>query len=154
MDYMQSDEDCQDAGHALPLLVWDGECEFCCMCIGFWKLLGVSTVDQSPYQKITVGHHSISRANFGQAVHLVFRDGRASSGAQAVIQALSHVAGLGWLRWMYDWVPSFATISEGMYGFLACRRSLLSRLVRHSNFLRLFLKPSVNAACHNSQSHE
>ncbi|PYJ26194.1 MAG: hypothetical protein DME90_12360 [Verrucomicrobia bacterium] len=85
-----------------PLLIWDGECDFCRLWIERWR-------------EITAGNEP---------------DGETSFAAEAVYRSLGYRSSRKWLAWSYDHVPGFAAISEIAYKFVARHRGLGSTLTR------------------------
>jgi predicted DCC family thiol-disulfide oxidoreductase YuxK len=113
-----------------PLLVYDGDCGFCLEWIARWRVATGDRVDYAPYQEFAARFPEIPRERFAQAVQLHEPDGRWSSGAEAVLRALSYARGRGWLLWLYRRMPGFAPVSELAYRFVAGHRPTLLRVTR------------------------
>src|SRR5579864_78075 len=113
----------REASTTTPLMVFDGECGFCRIWIGYWKRLTSDQVDYAPYQEVAGRFPEIPRENFQRAVHLILPDGEALSAAHAVFRTLAMVAGRGWALWAYRHIPGFAALSELLYCWIAAHRS-------------------------------
>jgi predicted DCC family thiol-disulfide oxidoreductase YuxK len=115
-------------GTAKPLLIYDGDCSFCRRWIGRWRDLTGNSVDYEPYQSAAPRFPQIAPERFGQAVHLVERDGAVSFGANAVFRTLALAGKKRYLLWLYREAPGFAAISEAVYGLIARHRNAADRL--------------------------
>jgi predicted DCC family thiol-disulfide oxidoreductase YuxK len=116
------------AGSNIPLLVYDGDCEFCKRWIARWREVTGDRVAYAPFQEAAARFPQIPESEFARAVHLIEPDGRRSRGAEAVFRALAHAPrGVAWL-WAYRTIPGFAGLSEGCYRLVAEHRPFFSRL--------------------------
>ena len=115
---------------AKPLLIWDGECQFCRLWIERWRAITGGTVDYAPYQDIADRFPEISRAEFEHAVVLVEPSGEILHAAEADYRSLAYARSRKWLAWSYDHVPGFAAISETAYALVARHRGAASTLTR------------------------
>lgn len=113
-----------------PLLIYDGECNFCCRWISRWKILTGDRVDYAPASEAAARFPQITQKQFEASVWLIEPDGRAFGGAAAVFRALGSVPGKWWLLWAYEKIPGMAPVSEAFYRFVTRRRVLFSRLTR------------------------
>jgi predicted DCC family thiol-disulfide oxidoreductase YuxK len=111
-----------------PVLIYDGQCPFCCRWIERWKSITAGALDFEPYQQAAHRFPQIDPGAFGKAVHLVERDGRISRGAQAVSRALALAGRHRWLRFFYEKVPGFASVAETAYATVAAHRAAADRL--------------------------
>jgi len=111
-----------------PTLVFDGDCGFCRLWIERWRRATGDAVGYEPYQTAAAKHPEVPRENFAEAIHF-FEADRLSRGAEAALRALSRAPGLFWLPRFYA-LPGVAPVSEAVYGFVANRRMLFSRLTR------------------------
>ncbi|MSU59077.1 MAG: DUF393 domain-containing protein [Pedosphaera sp.] len=115
-----------------PLLIFDGECDFCGLWISRWRQSAGTRVDFLPFQDTSVGDRfpEIPRAQFERAVQLIETDGAVYGGAEAVFRLLAHPPGAQpWLRW-YQASADFAKSAEAAYRFVAGHRPLFSWLTR------------------------
>jgi len=113
-----------------PLMVFDGECNFCTLWIRRWRQLTGDAVDYLPAQDPRVAEQfpEIPREQFDTAVQLIEPDGTVYSGAEAVFRALAKNPKRQWaLRW-YNKSRTFARLSEAVYGFVARHREFFSWL--------------------------
>ncbi|HEU0017492.1 MAG TPA: DCC1-like thiol-disulfide oxidoreductase family protein [Methyloceanibacter sp.] len=111
-----------------PLLIYDGDCDFCVYWARYWQKLTGDSVDYRPYQEVGADYPAISQAEFQRAVQYIAPDGQRASAAEASFLTLSHAPGKAfWLR-LYRHVPGFAPISELAYAFIAAHRSAFYRI--------------------------
>ncbi len=106
-----------------PLLVFDGDCSFCRIWIGFWKRLTGGLIEYAPYQEVAERFPQVPRENFKRAVQLILPNGEVLSAAHAVLRSLSDVPGYAWMLWAYQNVPGFAAAAEWCYRGIAAHRS-------------------------------
>ncbi len=112
-----------------PLLIYDGDCDFCRRWIASWNRLKDRSIRHAPYQEVADQFPEISQVEFKSSVHLIDEFGQRFSGAEAVFRLLLKTR-YRWLYWAYEKVPGFSTVSEFVYGFVARRRSLFSFITR------------------------
>ncbi len=108
----------------VPLLVFDGDCSFCRIWIGYWKQLTGDGIAYAPYQEVAERYPQIPRENFQRAVQLILPEGKVLSAAHAVFRSLAREPGCAWLLWAYQRVPGFAAAAEWFYRRVAANRSL------------------------------
>src|SRR5215472_6297446 len=108
----------------VPMHVFDGDCGFCRIWIGYWKRLTGDTVAYAPYQEIAGQFPQVPSDNFKRAVQLILSDGVLLSGAQAVFRSLACVPGYAWMLWAYHNAAGFAAVSEWIYNRIAEHRTL------------------------------
>ncbi len=113
-----------------PLMVFDGDCNFCKLWIRRWQQLTGDTVDYLPSQDSQIAEQfpKIPSAQFNTAVQLIETSGEIFSGAEAVFRALAkNPKRQRFLRW-YKKSRAFTKLSEAAYRFVARHRSFFSRL--------------------------
>ncbi|HUA39807.1 MAG TPA: lipase maturation factor family protein [Candidatus Sulfopaludibacter sp.] len=115
-----------------PLMVYDGDCNFCTLWIRRWQQTTGVSVDYLPAQdpSITARFREIPREHFNTAVQLIESDGAVYSGADAVFRTLAHSPNRQWLLRTYKNSPAFANLTEWAYGLVARNRTFFSRLTR------------------------
>jgi lipase maturation factor 1 len=113
-----------------PLLIWDGECDFCRLWIDRWREITAGKVDYATYQKAAARFPEIPVEQFQRAMVFIEPDGKAFFAAEAVYRSLGFRFSRKWLAWSYDHVPGFAAISEIAYKFIARNRGLASAITR------------------------
>src|SRR6266850_37339 len=115
-----------------PLVIYDGECAFCCFWIRRWQQVTDQRVDYVPFQDqgAGTGFPELPQQLLQAAVHLVETDGSVFSGAEAAFRALAHNPSEHWLLDWYDHSPTFARATEAAYRFVANHRGLFSALTR------------------------
>ena len=112
-----------------PLLVFDGDCSFCRLWIGYWNKLTGDAVDYAPYQSAAARFPDVPVDAFKKAVQL-FENGRRYSGAEAVAHLLARVEGWAWARWLYAHIPGLASLAELAYRFVAAHRNAGYKITR------------------------
>ncbi len=117
---------------AKPLMIFDGDCNFCTLWIRRWQQATGEAVEYLPFQDPSVAAQfpELPRERCETAVHLVEPDGAVYSGAEAVFRALAHNPSRQRLLGWYQRSPAFARFTEGSYRFVAEHRPLFSRLTR------------------------
>jgi predicted DCC family thiol-disulfide oxidoreductase YuxK len=113
-----------------PILIFDGECDFCRIWIEYWKRLTGDRMVYEPYQKAAGQFPGVPRERFARAVHLALPDGEMLSGAHAVFRSLEFAPGRSWLLAMYRRLPGFAAVSEWVYAFIAAHRPLFFTITK------------------------
>lgn len=108
-----------------PILLWDGDCNFCARWIARWKRLTGRHIVYCPYQKALALFPEIAVSDLEQAVHLIQVDGRVLRGAEAVLHCFQRVPLLSVLPWLYRHCPPFAWLTEKTYAIVARNRSRL-----------------------------
>lgn len=109
-----------------PVLIYDGDCKFCCLWIERWGGITKDRVVYQPSQGVATNYPQISPEYFECSVYFVATDGSFCSGANALFKALSYVPNGKWLLRAYEWVPGFALISEWIYMQIAKNRKFFS----------------------------
>jgi predicted DCC family thiol-disulfide oxidoreductase YuxK len=113
-----------------PLLIFDGNCGFCRIWIGYWNQLTGDELDYAPSQEVGSRFPQIPAQNFGQSVQLVMPAGEVIGGARGVFTTLRYAPGMAWLLWIYRHVPGFAPLTEALYRVIAANRPLFYQLTR------------------------
>lgn len=113
-----------------PVLVFDGDCQFCSRWIGRWRQTNGEAVDYLPSQDPAVAARfpEIPRTRFDAAVQLVETDGQVYSAAEAVLRALAHAPGRQWPLRVYQASALVAQATEFLYRLVATHRGFFSRL--------------------------
>ena len=130
---------------AKPVLIYDGDCDFCSLWIRRWRQVIGDRLDYLPFQHAGVAacFPEVPHGRFEAAVQLIETDGHVYGGAEAVFRALAHrPRGRRLLRW-YQRSSVFACASEWAYRVIAGHRRFffaLTRLAVHSR--RPFDKPT------------
>jgi len=117
-----------------PLMVYDGDCNFCGRWIARWRQLTGDAVDYLPSQDPQIGSQfpEVPREHFQTSVQLIEPDGTVCSGAEAVFRALAKNPKIKWPQKLYESSKPLATVTESAYQFVAAHRtgfSLLTKLV-------------------------
>ncbi len=113
-----------------PLLIWDGECDFCRLWIERWREITEGKVDYATYQEAAVRFPEIPVDQFTRAMAFIKPDGDVFFAADAVYRSLAYRRSRRLLAWSYNRVPGFAAVSETGYGFIARHRNFASTVTR------------------------
>jgi predicted DCC family thiol-disulfide oxidoreductase YuxK len=113
-----------------PLVVFDGDCNFCRRWVERWREITRGAVDYAPFQETAARFPKIPREDFAQALHFIDKDGTVYRGAEAVFRSLGSVRGGHALGWCYQHLPGFAPITEVAYGLIARNRMVASFFTR------------------------
>ena len=111
-----------------PLLVYDGDCQFCAYWARYWQKLTGDAVIYRPYQEAAPQYPQIPIADFQRGVQYIAPDGHHASAAEASFLTLSHARGKGYWLTLYKTLPGFAAIAEWIYAFIAAHRSAFYRI--------------------------
>jgi predicted DCC family thiol-disulfide oxidoreductase YuxK len=113
-----------------PLMIYDGDCNFCKYWVGRWRKWTSDAIDYLPSQdpQIIQSFPEIPREQFDVSVQFIETDGSVYSGAEAVFRSLAknpkHQRPLRW----YSQSRLFARLTEAVYHFVARHRSFFSWL--------------------------
>lgn len=110
-----------------PLLIFDGDCNFCRRWIYRWRCFTGEQVDYAPYQEVAAKFPQIPPERFKESVQLIESTGRISGGAEAVFRMLSYAPGKGWMLRLYEKFLPFRIASEWFYKLVARNRVLFSQ---------------------------
>jgi predicted DCC family thiol-disulfide oxidoreductase YuxK len=113
-----------------PLLVWDGNCDFCRLWIERWRELTGGKVDYTTYQEAGDHFPEIPPEEFNRSLVLIQPDGTVVFAAEAAYRSVAYRRSREWLAWSYDHIPGFSAVSEKGYGFVASHRKFASAITR------------------------
>jgi predicted DCC family thiol-disulfide oxidoreductase YuxK len=115
-----------------PLLIYDGDCQFCRLWICRGRQITGESVDYQPSQAPEIGPRfpEIPPEQFARAVQLIEPDGRVYSGADAVFRTIAVNPKYGRPLYIYQKFPGVAAVSEVAYNFVAAHRPFFSLLTR------------------------
>ena len=113
-----------------PLLIWDGDCDFCRLWIERWREMTAGKVDYTTYQEAGDHFPEIPLEEFNRSLVLIQPDGTVVFAAEAAYRSLANRRSREWLAWSYDHVPGFSAVSETGYGFIARHRKFASAITR------------------------
>jgi predicted DCC family thiol-disulfide oxidoreductase YuxK len=121
-----------DSLPVMPLMIYDGDCNFCKFWIIRWQRATEGRVEYAPSQdpRIAEAFPEIPREQFNEAVQFVESDGKIYSGAEAVFRSLTYSRWWAWTFFLYDRVAGVKPVTEGLYKFVARRREFFSSLTR------------------------
>ncbi|MCH8150521.1 MAG: lipase maturation factor family protein, partial [Planctomycetes bacterium] len=106
-----------------PLMVYDGDCQFCCASINRWREASGQQIDYAPYQEVGAQFPEVDEKDFQRAVHFIDTEGAVSRGAEALFRATAHCGRKRWLLWLYKRLPPFALAAEMFYRLVAVSRT-------------------------------
>jgi predicted DCC family thiol-disulfide oxidoreductase YuxK len=114
-----------------PVLVWDGDCDFCRRSAERLRDIVGDALDIKKYQEVHESFEGLEPEDFEDAVHLVYPDGDFRRGAAAILAAGAMGPGTsGFWWWAYRNVPGVAAVAETVYRFVADHRGLVGRWSR------------------------
>ena len=115
---------------ATPLLVFDGDCNFCTLLVRRWQQMTGDSVDYLPAQdpRIAAQFPEIPSRQYDTAVVLIETDGLVYSGAEAVFRTWAHNPSRRWPLRGYEKSPPLARLTELAYRLVSENRPLFSRL--------------------------
>ncbi len=122
-----------------PLMVYDGDCNFCRFWIARWRERTGRRIDYRRSQQVAERFPEIPHRDFEHAVQLIEPDGTVTAGSDAVFRAFE-ISGSEpfWLRALRR-IPGFSKISRIAYRFIAAHRmtfSIFTRVLWGSSFRR------------------
>ncbi|HEU6448582.1 MAG TPA: DCC1-like thiol-disulfide oxidoreductase family protein [Verrucomicrobiae bacterium] len=111
-----------------PLMVYDGDCNFCKYWAARWKRNCDGVVDFTPFQdrQLEIRFPEIPQGQFQKAVHFIDADGAVYLGAEAVYRALARNRERQWPLNFYRHSRFFAKSSELIYHFVSRHRGFFS----------------------------
>lgn len=112
-----------------PVLLFDGDCSFCRIWIGYWRTLTGDRVEYVPYQSGAARFPEAPLADFKKSVQL-FENGERYSAADAVFRLMAQRPDLRWPLWLYQHVPGVAPVTEFGYRLVAAHRNAGYRITR------------------------
>ena len=117
---------------ARPLLIYDGDCDFCQRWLARWRRITGERLDYLPFQDASVAARfpEIPLDQFASAVHLIEPDGHVYRGAAAALRARGLNPRHRGLLWLYEHVPGFAPVTEAAYRCVARNRPRISHRTR------------------------
>jgi lipase maturation factor 1 len=115
-----------------PLMIFDGDCNFCRRWISRWKQATGDRVEYAPLQEpgLLERFPQVRREDCQQAVQLVDTDGNVYAAANAVFRALAFAPHRRWTLWCYQEVPGIKPFTEWFYHLVARHRTAFSLLTR------------------------
>lgn len=113
-----------------PLLVWDGECGFCRMCVERFVSQKKEGVNLVPFQELHRHWPQAPEEDYASAVILYTPDGQSYRAAAAIYRFYAEFPWRGWAFWLYSRFRWFTKLSEWGYTFVAEHRKIFARLVR------------------------
>ena len=72
-----------------PLLIWDGDCDFCRLWIERWRNMTMGKIDYTTYQKASDRFPEIPPDEFNRSLVLIQPDGTVVFAAEAVYRSLA-----------------------------------------------------------------
>jgi len=113
-----------------PLLIFDGDCDFCRRWIVRWQEATGDAVDYAPSQEVAERFPQVTAEEFARSVVLVEPDGGVFRGAEAVLRSLAQGRKTSAGYWCYRHLPGFAFAAELFYRVVAGNRGIGSFLTR------------------------
>jgi lipase maturation factor 1 len=114
------------SSHERPVLVFDGENRNCSATVDRWREAAGDRIQFATCQEASARFPSLAADDARRAVHFVDVDGKATSGAKAVLRAAAHCGRRRWLLWSYERLPLAAPAAEVVYRIAAASRGAQS----------------------------
>lgn len=109
-----------------PVLLYDGECDFCQYCVDYFKL---RTGDQVRYQAYQDGTLGRPKQGCQQAIQFIIDDHTFYEGAAAAFCALSYGHNnRSW--WLYKNVPGMSWLTEKLYLYISHHRRFCYKMAK------------------------
>jgi len=112
-----------------PVLVYDGDCDFCSRQARYWQRLTGEAIDYVPCQEAADKHPGITQEEIARGIQLLMPDGSRHRGAAAAFRVLAAGGRSGWLR-ASRLLPGFAALAEAAYRTTNRHRLAAGRLSR------------------------
>lgn len=109
-----------------PILIYDGECEFCRRWIAGWRVNTDDIVEFQPFQDLDNRFSEIPCEHFEEAIHFIDMEGQVFFGAKAIFKFKQYSAHKPWGYWLYRKLPLFARCSEAVYRLVSRKRYFFS----------------------------
>lgn len=116
--------------HSRPLMIYDGDCDFCSRWIARWHAMTGDRIEYAPYQLLADALPHLTCEQLAKSIHLIVPNGDTLNGAHAVFRALSMGAQKHWPLRLYQHVPGIAQASELAYRVVASHRKGMSVATR------------------------
>ncbi|HUI07644.1 MAG TPA: lipase maturation factor family protein [Verrucomicrobiae bacterium] len=115
-----------------PVMIFDGDCNFCRRWISRWRQATGDRVEYVAFQEPGLFERfpNLRREDCEQAVQLIDADGRIHSAAEAVFRTLAFAPRRHWTLWLYQEVPGVKPVTEWFYRYVARHRTGFSHLTR------------------------
>jgi len=113
-----------------PLLVYDGNCEFCRLWITRWRAIAGEWVDFAPSAELATVFPELPGDLYAKSVVLIEPSGDVFAGAEAALRTLAHSPGKDFLYWIYRHMFGAGWLMEKAYAFIARRRDLALKTTR------------------------
>lgn len=111
-----------------PILVYDGECDFCKFWVSRWQRTTSNLVEYTPFQKLPREFYGITKHEFRSSVYLITQY-RRLKGAAAVFEVLAYGGNDLWNRLYYNVVLADVVFEAG-YRLVATHRNFFYRLTK------------------------
>ncbi len=114
-----------------PVLMYDGECNFCCRWVARWHSLTGVKVEYVTFQGAREKRFpEISQESCENAIQYIDSEGNVYTSANAIYRALNFASGKRWMHSLYLQSSLFAGISEFAYKTVAQNRYLFSLITK------------------------
>jgi predicted DCC family thiol-disulfide oxidoreductase YuxK len=113
-----------------PLMIYDGNCNFCKYWIARWKKLTGDAVNYLPSQNPEIANRfpEVPREQFEKSVQLIETNGEVFCGAEAIFRSLAKNPKWQWPLRCHKRSRVFARLTEAIYRFIARHREFFSWL--------------------------
>ncbi len=118
-------------GEPRPVLVYDGDCRFCCFWVARWQRMTGDRVEYLPSDVGKTRYPEVPEKAFQEAVQLFLPEGGRLSGSDAVLKLLEY-APAPWpeIGRLLVWLPGGRKLLAWGYRRVARRRALLWQITK------------------------
>ena len=115
---------------ATPVLVYDGQCEFCICQVERWREQTGNHIDYLPSDAPGISERfpEIPQSSFHESLQLIDTDGCVYAGAYGAVKVLNISEKNSWLLELYEKSRMCSALMEFGYRFVARNREFLSRI--------------------------
>jgi predicted DCC family thiol-disulfide oxidoreductase YuxK len=115
-----------------PLIIFDGDCQFCRFWIQRWHAKTGDAVEYLPSQESSIARRfpEIPKDEYRKSVLLIEPDGTVYHGAEAACRSLAVKRKRRWLLWCYYRIPGVRRGSEWLYEVISEHRTGMAAINR------------------------
>ena len=124
---MDTDQPAQSDKLARPLLLFDGDCGFCCYWVARWRAITRGQIDFAPAQQ-EAARFRIPKESWSRSIQLITPSGANYAGAEAVFRSLAYSPQHRWTLAAYKRVPGARAATEWAYRLVASHRNVFGKL--------------------------
>jgi len=112
-----------------PVLVYDGDCDFCNSQVRYWQRLTGDAVGYAPFRAAATAHAPLAAETADCSLQLLLPDGTRHGGAAAAFRVLAAGGRPGWLH-ASRLLPGLGAVADAAYRLATRHRVAAARLSR------------------------